>query len=153
MMTASEINEKFKAICWILEKESQNYAVDFRLYPCTGLAGESLTEILAAAFPHPVVIGGSKSATALELLEDFKAGLEYAGDEGAYPNLAFLSTAEFQASVDELLKWFEEFSTGANQIVGFWLKEGHPFYPVFWDFAYVIEKDQDAFVFIGSSSD
>lgn len=42
---------------------------------------------------------------------------------------------------------------GADTIMSFWLKEGHPFYPVFWDFAFLIEKNNDAIVFIGSSSD
>jgi hypothetical protein len=35
----------------------------------------------------------------------------------------------------------------------FWRKEGHPAYPVFWDFAFVIAGPTEAEVFIGSSSD
>jgi hypothetical protein len=35
----------------------------------------------------------------------------------------------------------------------FWLEEGHPFYPVQWDFAYVLAGHNGAEVFIGSSSD
>jgi hypothetical protein len=38
-------------------------------------------------------------------------------------------------------------------IVSFWLKDGHPFYPVFWDFACVKIAPGTAEVFIGSSSD
>jgi hypothetical protein len=152
-MTISDINEKFATLCMMLENESLNYAADFILYSCPGFAGKSLTEILPAALGHPVVIGGSRSATAQELLKDFREGVEYSGDYGSHPNLAFLASEQFKAVVSELLGWFEEFTAEANQIIGFWLKQGHPFYPVFWDFAYVIEKGQDAFVFIGSSSD
>jgi hypothetical protein len=38
-------------------------------------------------------------------------------------------------------------------VQSFWLKKGHPDYPVFWDFAFVIAGSSAAEVFIGSSSD
>jgi hypothetical protein len=41
----------------------------------------------------------------------------------------------------------------ATLVVNFWLKAGHPAYPVFWGFAFVIAGPRGAEVFVGSSSD
>jgi len=41
----------------------------------------------------------------------------------------------------------------ATTIKRFWLKQGHPAYPVFWDFAFVVIGTQQVELFIGSSSD
>jgi hypothetical protein len=60
---------------------------------------------------------------------------------------------QFTQDRAKALAQLNDFLRGVCRLTSFWLKEGHPFYPVFWDFAYVIEKDGDAFVFIGASSD
>jgi hypothetical protein len=41
----------------------------------------------------------------------------------------------------------------ADLVVEFSLKQGHPAYPVFWEFAYDIHSNGQRWVFIGSSSD
>ena len=52
-----------------------------------------------------------------------------------------------------MLLFIEQSVVGATVIERFWLKEGHPAYPVFWDFAFVIAGPHETKVFIGSSSD
>ena len=44
-------------------------------------------------------------------------------------------------------------AAGAALLAQFWLRDGHPAYPVFWDFAFVIAGSAGGQVFIGSSSD
>jgi hypothetical protein len=46
----------------------------------------------------------------------------------------------------------EEFGH-SDSIYYLWFAAGHPYYPVFWDFAFLIERQRDSFLFIGSSSD
>jgi len=41
----------------------------------------------------------------------------------------------------------------AGKITRFTLKKGHPFYPVFWDFAFNIEVENESYIIIGASSD
>jgi hypothetical protein len=41
----------------------------------------------------------------------------------------------------------------ASLLAHFWLQEGHPAYPVFWDFAFVVAGPEGGLVFLGSSSD
>jgi hypothetical protein len=45
------------------------------------------------------------------------------------------------------------FADRSVRVVAFRLKEGHPFYPVFWDFAFLIEIDQESILLMASSSD
>ena len=41
----------------------------------------------------------------------------------------------------------------AERVALFWLKNGHPAYPVFWDFAFAAYTDEGVHVLMGSSSD
>jgi hypothetical protein len=52
-----------------------------------------------------------------------------------------------------VLSHLEQFAAPSTAIWSFWLKDGHPHYPVQWDFAYVLAGPGGAEVFIGSSSD
>jgi hypothetical protein len=130
-----------------------NYSVDIQLYLAAGMAGKDLEEIVAAALGHSVVIGGAESASFSSLVESLRTALGYSGDDGSHPNREFLSSTKFQGERDKVVEACAGVFEGANRVVSFWLKEGHPFYPVFWDFAYMVEKGDDAYVFIGSSSD
>jgi len=152
-MMTTDINERLDALCDKLGQKSLNYGVKIHLYASPGMAGSSLVEIVTTALGHSVVVGGAESSASSMLVESLKAGLEYSGDDGSHPNRAFLSGVEFSVSKAEVLAFFSDFLEDADRVVSFWLKEGHPFYPVFWDFAYTIEKGDDAYVFIGSSSD
>ncbi len=149
----TDINERLNTLCRTLGRDSLNYAADIQLYASPGMAGSSVAEIVTTAVGHNVVVGGAEVSGSSTLVESLKAGLEYSGDDGSHPNRAFLSGVEFSVRKDEVLACFRDFLKDADRVVSFWLKEGHPFYPVFWDFAYMIEKGDDAYVFIGSSSD
>lgn len=152
MMTA-DINDRLKMLCETLGRDSLNYVADIRLYPALGMAGSSLADIVTSALGHSVVVRGAEVTASSALIESLKAGLEYSGDDGSHPNRAFLSSAEFGAEERKVVSSFHDFLASADRVVSFSLKEGHPFYPVFWDFAYVVERGADAYVFIGSSSD
>jgi hypothetical protein len=52
-----------------------------------------------------------------------------------------------------VLSELERLTSQASLLAEFELGEGHPAYPVFWDFGYVIAGPAGGLVFIGSSSD
>jgi hypothetical protein len=151
-MTA-DINSSLEAICTKLGEDSMNYGARIRLFSSPRMAGRSVTDTVSAALGNAVVVGGTSSTDHAEFVQAIKDGLEYVGDESSFPNRAFLASDQFQKKKGEVLRFFDEFAGGADQLISFRLKEGHPFYPVFWDFAFVIEKGADSFVLIGSSSD
>jgi len=152
-ITATAINESLRELCHTLGKKSLNYAVDIRLYPVPGMAGQNLEQIVATALEHSVVVGGAEPASFSALVESLRAGLDYSGDDGSHPNREFLSSSKFRTDQNDLINACGDLLANADRVISFWLKEGHPFYPVFWDFAYMLEKGDGAYVFIGSSSD
>ena len=132
---------------------SLNYCASFKLVKCDGMAGQALQEILASALGEGVVIGGANAVGAADVLDAFRDALAYQGDTGSHPGQDYLTSEGFKRDESIVLAQVGALLEGASHILSFWLKEGHPFYPVFWDFAFSIEKGTDAFVFIGSSSD
>ena len=132
---------------------SGNYVATIQFYQSIGSSGRNISEAVTAALRAPVLIQDTVSVDRAEVISRLKEGLEYAGDHGAHPNHSFLASNQFKKEEEAVLEFLDEFLSDAGQIISFYLKDGHPFYPVFWDFAFLIEKNSDSFVFIGSSSD
>jgi hypothetical protein len=129
-----------------------NYAVFLRLYRMP-FSGAGLEEYVAQALGPTAVVGGSLPVTGQELLAEIEKSLRYAGDSGSGPHQSALHSKKFEELLGKIFSYFEYVVSGANLVEQFWLKEGHPDYPVFWDFAYIIAGTHEAVVFIGSSSD
>src|SRR5262249_30189375 len=99
------------------------------------------------------VVGGSSPATGKDVLTEVEEVLRHEGDEGYGPRPQALQSQKFEDLLSLVLSHLEQALGEASLVERFWLKEGHPDYPVFWDFAYVIAGPTAAEVFIGSSSD
>jgi len=130
-----------------------NYVVSLRLYRRPFSPGVGPAEYIAQALGSTAVIGGSSPATSPEILAEVEEALRHAGAHGYAPCPATLGSGEFQELLQRLLSAIEQAATNAAVTARFSLKEGHPDYPVFWDFGFVIAGPYDALVFIGSSSD
>ena len=149
----SDINDRLQTLCESLGQDGLNYSANVRLYHAVGMVDRNLVDSVAVALGHIVVVGGARVAVFAELIESIQAGLEFAGDDGAHPSRLLLSSKEFRDQECEVISMLHGLLGDPERVVSFWLKEGHPFYPVFWEFAYLVEKGSDAFVLIGSSSD
>ena len=152
-ITPAGINECLQHLCRTLGEKSLNYTINIQLYLSLGMATKSLKESVCVALGNGFVIGGAKFSTSSDLVESLRSALNYSGDYGSHPNRAILSSTKFKAKKEEVLADLCVFLDGAERIVLCWLKAGHPFCPVFWEFAYMIEKGNDANVFIGSNFD
>lgn len=148
-----DINARLDVLCTRLGTDGWNYDPRIRIYPASGMAGRNLAETVIAALGHAAVVGAVKRATATEVIDDLNAGLGYAGDRTHYPNRAYSASPEFDVERRGVLALLRDLLTNAALVASFQLYEGHPFYPVYWDFAYLIERGPDAYVLIGSSSD
>jgi len=131
----------------------RNYSPSFMIVECKGMVGQSLQDVLDLAIDGAVVVGGSQSASKADVLRVVRTSLDFQGDDGAHPCRDYLASVEFKRDAELVMIQVGKLVDGADTIVSFWLKEGHPFYPVFWDFAFLIERSKDAVIFIGSSSD
>ena len=130
-----------------------NYAAEFGLFVAQGAADDSLEEIAQQAIGPLTKIGGSCSCSNSSLIEQVATALQYTGDDGSHPNRDFLNSPTFQETIDRATLEVGHLIDAADLLIDFSLTDGHPFYPVFWDFAFAIVRGCDVFILIGSSSD
>ncbi|WP_157202923.1 hypothetical protein [Calidithermus chliarophilus] len=136
-----------------LNRGSLNYTVSFALLAADGIAGTPIAEAVSAALGRPVRLGEILSVTPEDALVEVAQSLDYIGDYGSHPDLTFVGSLEFSQLRSAILDSLRELLLTADQVMRFSLQDGHPFYPVFWDYAFLIEKQEDTLILIGSSSD
>lgn len=130
-----------------------NYAVFLRAYRIPFSTGTPAEEYIAQALGPAVVIGRAGPVSGPEVIAEVEQSLRYTGNGGCGPKPSALRSRRFKALVIGLSAELERAMTGAELVAQFWLREGHPAYPVFWDFAFVVAGPVGGMVFIGSSSD
>jgi hypothetical protein len=86
-------------------------------------------------------------------LTEVERSLHYAGDQGSGPKPAALRSRRFSELVAVVVDELKRAITAADLLAKFSLREGHPQYPVFWGFGFVISGPRGGLVLIGSSSD
>ena len=116
-------------------------------------ADKPVSRIVSAVLPDAVV-QRTFAQSVDEALAEIRAAVLYTGqgtESDAATDPAWLAAwAMFEQR-------FHHLTDRASCFAGFSLRSGHPYYPVFWDFAYVI-RDEDAetgsaHVLLASSSD
>jgi hypothetical protein len=132
---------------------SLNYCADIKLYQVKNTVGENAEFVVTKALKKTVSLGNYRSCQPEEVIQEVQTSLEFRGDEGAHPSLEFLDSQEFLTMKNQILELLQRLLSDSTTIIGFYFKDGHPFYPVFWDYAYVIEHQKHTYVLVGSSSD
>ena len=134
-----------------LNRGGLNYGVSAGFFRVADGAGSPLSDILRKCLKARCVVGNTVDTKPEELCEEVTRCLSYSGDKGAGPK---------PSQIRKLAPAIQQFENDLHESLGlseecqeFWLKEGHPYYPVFWDFAFVIYGTRDAYVLIASSSD
>jgi hypothetical protein len=130
-----------------------NYVVGFSLCRVPAIPDGKPEQYVTAALGSKAVVGGVSETTAAEMLAEVERCIRWPGDIGSGPDEAAVRSPRFNELVTCVLAHFEQVASESTAIWNFWLKDGHPFYPVQWDFAYVLAGPSGAEVFIGSSSD
>ena len=137
----------------LLNEDGLNYSVFLRAYEVAAREDLSSSELVCLALGSSVVIGGIHNSAATEVLPEIEASLTYAGDSSAGPSAEALNSVHFKSLLTEMLSDVQKAITESQRVEQFWLKAGHPAYPVFWDFAFLFRSSNKAIIFIGSSSD
>jgi hypothetical protein len=117
------------------------------------IGSKSIDEIVKAALGPEAVIDRIFPSTAQDVQADLKSALSYAGYESSHPCRDYVGSETQKKHLLELSSKLAKFLAKASKITAFTLESGHPFYPVFWEFAFNIEVAGKAYIFIGSSSD
>lgn len=130
-----------------------NYQVFLRVYRVPFASDAPAQWYISESLGPSAVIGGVVPSTGPGILAEVEQSLRYVGDVGSGPKPGALRSRRFKALVPAVLAELEQAIAGAVLFAQFWLRNGHPAYPVFWDFAFVIAGPAGGLVFIGSSSD
>ncbi|MCA6059462.1 hypothetical protein HUF18_06695 [Thalassolituus sp. ST750PaO-4] len=140
--------EEFKRIEYLLY--GNNYEVWFNLYGPAD-PGAGLIDTLKMLVSKDSEISGVVPSTPKEAMSEIMNMVLYKGDTGSGP----LELESKKIEISELMS--RVFSSigieDAEMVVEFGFKNGHPAYPVFWDFAYDIHSKGQRWIFVGSSSD
>ncbi|KAF1051164.1 MAG: hypothetical protein GAK43_02531 [Stenotrophomonas maltophilia] len=128
----------------------QNYDVWLNLYGPLD-AGQPLEQALCQALAHPCDVGGSTPESVQEAREQVLEALLYPGDPSHGPLDLDRKTGEILELGERLIE--AAHLDQADAVRSFWLAQGHPAWPVFWEFAYDIQVRDQRWLLLGSSSD
>ena len=148
------LNGDLDAICDGLNRKGLNYSAFLCVFSAPGRAGQPARDVVRAAVGPEAEIGGQPSVSSLEeLLSELRAAVRYEGGDGSHPTPGFSGSAECARLLKSASARLRAEFARAGAIHSLSFSEGHPHYPVFWDFAFLVEREADAFVFVGASSD
>ena len=142
------------SLCHVVGAHRGNYGIRIKIFYALGAAGQSLESVLQEALQGPAVVGQSTAASAAEILGEIENAAYFRRDgEDSDSEMAFLDSPEFLRILNAVKQGLGKVLRNSDAIIDFSLKEGHPFYPVFWQFQFFFEANGNAFVLIGSASD
>ncbi len=129
-----------------------NYTASFGFFESNAKSDDP-AELIAGALGQGTQVRNLSPCRSEDVQADLREALQYRGEIGSHPNADYLEDASFASDCQLILADLEELLVDVDGLHSFWLQEGHPFYPVFWDFAYLLSAGRYGTVFIGSSSD
>jgi hypothetical protein len=147
------ISEILSKIAALLNSEGINYTVSVWAHAAGQAAGVSSPDIVRGAFGGNAVIADAAPVGIEELVDEVSECLCYAGDDGAGPGPNVTQSGRFKELLVRLTTELRLLCNSASRIERFRFKDGHPGYPVFWDFAFLVRTATGSLVFVGSSSD
>lgn len=131
----------------------KNYQVFLRSYNVFHPPDANCQEILCLALSNEALQGDTCQVTIDKAVASISGCLEYSGDEHHGPKFARLQSSKFDKLRVELVELVRQQCRSSISVTGFWLAEGHPAYPVYWDFAFLFRGNETSTILIGSSSD
>ncbi len=141
------------AIADFLNAGGLNYTVFLRAYSTPHGASEESSQLISDALGKQVVVRWLGDVSSDEVISEIMDALSYPGDDGAGPDQAAVKSDRFSELLNRVVDSAKATSSKANRIQKFRFDEGHPAYPVFWDFAFLFTSSDEATVLVGSSSD
>lgn len=150
----NELNLKLLKLCSNLGgAESLNYSCSSRVYSGDWLEGLELNFLLKNIMGSEPSIANLRESSLPTMVDVIRESFSYSGDSGSHPNLAYFESAQFSRELEEIIADLESQFSGCSNVYSFYISSGHPFYPVFWEFSFLLKLNQKAYLVIGSSSD
>jgi hypothetical protein len=102
-----------------------------------------------------IIIGAQNETSKLEIIQIISEALSYTGDEVHGSRLDETKSVKFKQLLTHYISDLNSWLDDDNFMLWFWIKENHPGYPVYWEYAFYIENTDKQLcrILIGSSSD
>lgn len=130
-----------------------NYSTFLRSYTVEGTSGLEPYAVIQKAISEDIVIDNLSDVPFAEIEANLRECLSYQGMEGAGPEDGITKAPEFLDLLENICEDAKAEGDRSLALKSFRFKEGHPAYPVFWDFAYAFLGEQRCSILICSSSD
>ncbi|QNM98594.1 hypothetical protein [Chitinimonas koreensis] len=136
-----------------LHENATNYSVFLHAYEVPYVQQADSAALIRTGLGVEAVLGGVDEVEVGAVCTEVEDALLYPGDDGAGPGNLVFQNELFIELLNELKGEIRRLASASFKIERFWLQDGHPAYPVFWDFAFLFWGKDKATLFIGSSSD
>jgi hypothetical protein len=141
------------AIARFLNAGSMNYSVFLRAYVVESGQADSAATLVRRAVGDAAVIEMGGAVSVHDVLADMTSSLAYAGGEGSGPDGSRLYSDQFRELLSGVISMTCKLADRSTRIERFKFKNGHPAYPVFWNFAFLLTGSGESVVFVGAGSD
>lgn len=150
----ADIRKSWQSICWKMNRgDVCNFQASIDLFSGDVISSEdevsAIKQILGSQAKPEFIEVCDMEKMLLRVRDD----ISWNGDEGAFPNRKYLFASDFNTDLEDALAKLRRLLKDATGFWEFVLVEGHPFYPVFWEFSFLIKSPDKNYIFIGSSSD
>jgi len=137
----------------LLSHGGMNYSTFLRAYSVDDCSGLELEEIARQAIGENVSIDSIRDVSFADIDLDLRECLGYEGDVSAGPKNGITRAREFLDLLENICKDVRAESERSCVLKSFRFQEGHPAYPVFWDFSYAFFAEDECQILVCSSSD
>ena len=141
-----------KRIAEVLNEDSCNYTVFLQAIEVLLPVPTEKEAIIKMALGDKATVGGFEEVQNTSVWPVVENALFYTGDSGSGPSTAIIKSEKLANLLGLLKCQVTELNSLATITESFWLRDGHPAYPVFWDFAFLFTRKASATILIGSSS-
>ena len=151
-----EIKSIFDSICWKLNRGAVcNYQASLGLFHASAEDTRNLSEgaLVLAILGSDTVANFFRSCTIEEMLLEISECIGWKGDDTSFPNRKYHMKEAYLQDIAKAFSAIRSLLNSGSEISTFVIEKGHPFYPVYWEFAYLIRAAHASYVLVGSCSD
>lgn len=116
-----------------LQQDAKNYSVFLKVHEVPYVPPPDPEELIRASFGAEAKLGSIDEIEGVSVCPELDEALFYPGDEGAGPGNTVLKKNEsFIELIEDFKGEIRRLAGASRKIQRFWLKDGHPAYPVFF---------------------
>ena len=145
--------ELYSRMVDLLDSDGTNYTVFLRLYQGQLPSGLTFAQAVKAILGPGCVISDDHDVDASQVEAILRDNLACTGSVGAGPGTATLASPTLQELLDAIVLDCRDACARSDVARAFLIVEGHPAYPVFWDFNLFFGSIDGYMLLVGAASD